>query len=409
MGLSANESVEGAAATETAKTAPGEAEPLERTKRIPELDGLRGFAILIVVLLHYFYKPGALAPAGYRHFQAIFRLGWVGVDLFFVLSGFLIGGILLEARTSKNYFKTFYTRRFFRIIPIYYAWIALYIVLIVAAGDILRQHMHSGLVPPLGFQVYSHFLFIQNIWIPEYVTVFLWWFGVTWSLAVEEQFYLVAPLLFRFVPGQRLLYVLLGVVIGAPLLRTYVYLHENHPHLNTYLSMPCRADSLAYGALAALLWRRREFRAWVRSHCAALYTLLAVLAAGMAAMWLWFSNPVNKVSQTVGYSWTALFFAVVLVTVLGDTDGMLARVARQRWLGALGRVSYCVYLIHLAVAYFCFGLILRKIPYIADARSIALAVLCAGLTYGIALLSWRHFEKPLIQRGHAYSYGGARA
>jgi peptidoglycan/LPS O-acetylase OafA/YrhL len=88
------------------------------TRRIPELDGLRGFAILIVVLLHYFYKPGVPAPPVFTRFQSLFRLGWTGVDLFFVLSGFLIGGILLNARDSPNYFKTFYIRRFFRIIPI---------------------------------------------------------------------------------------------------------------------------------------------------------------------------------------------------------------------------------------------------------------------------------------------------
>src|SRR5665213_775139 len=95
--------------------------------RIPELDGLRGMAILLVLVGHYFSVPGIGAASLLNGYW--FRLGWTGVDLFFVLSGFLIGGILLGVRESPNYFKTFYARRFFRIIPLYYAWILIYVVL----------------------------------------------------------------------------------------------------------------------------------------------------------------------------------------------------------------------------------------------------------------------------------------
>src|ERR1700680_2364594 len=152
--------------------------------RIPELDGLRGMAILLVLVGHYFAVPGigeASLLNGYW-----FRLGWTGVDLFFVLSGFLIGGILLDARNSPTYFKTFYARRFFRIIPIYYAWIALYIVLIAVAGPTVQAHPHFGEKPPLDFRIYAHFVFLQNL---EFLhlavlTGLAWaWFGPTWSLA----------------------------------------------------------------------------------------------------------------------------------------------------------------------------------------------------------------------------------
>ena len=97
--------------------------------RIPQLDGLRGIAILLVIALHYLNdsEHGAFGSFLYR-FGCAFRLGWAGVDLFFVLSGFLIGGILLEARESVNYFRTFYLRRFFRILPIYYLWVTLFAI-----------------------------------------------------------------------------------------------------------------------------------------------------------------------------------------------------------------------------------------------------------------------------------------
>jgi peptidoglycan/LPS O-acetylase OafA/YrhL len=91
--------------------------------RVPELDGLRGLAIFLVVLFHYVSQEGDAAATASRFLQRFAILGWSGVDLFFVLSGFLIGGILIDARASSFYYRTFYARRFFRIIPLYYLWI----------------------------------------------------------------------------------------------------------------------------------------------------------------------------------------------------------------------------------------------------------------------------------------------
>src|ERR1700687_3590491 len=118
-------------------------------------------------------------------------MGWSGVDLFFVLSGFLIGGILVDARNSPSYFKTFYTRRFFRIIPIYYLWILAYIVLIGVAGAALRARSNSGVIMALGTPIYAHFFFLQNLMVLPFAGLAGAWFAHLWSLAVEEQFYLV--------------------------------------------------------------------------------------------------------------------------------------------------------------------------------------------------------------------------
>ncbi len=174
----------------------------ERTpqERIPELDGLRGTAILLVLVGHYFAAPGTGAVRFLSGYWV--RLGWTGVDLFFVLSGFLIGGILLTVRDSPNYFKTFYARRFFRIIPIYYAWIALYVLLSLIAGSFLTARV--GSVQKIGIFILAHFLFLQNFKDFLNSTVSFWWLSMTWSLAVEEQFYLVAPLLVRYLPKRVL-------------------------------------------------------------------------------------------------------------------------------------------------------------------------------------------------------------
>src|ERR1700692_4845763 len=106
--------------------------------RVPELDGLRGFAILIVIVGHY------ISVSAPRHIGQVLSttaaLSWTGVDLFFVLSGFLIGGILLDVRDSSNYFRVFYARRFFRIFPVYYAWLILYVLLLVLGRSFLQSH-----------------------------------------------------------------------------------------------------------------------------------------------------------------------------------------------------------------------------------------------------------------------------
>src|SRR2546425_646800 len=107
---------------------------LSLSGRIPELDGLRGVAIGSVLIWHYFVLPTVAAPGTPLSYARVFGgLTWSGVDLFFVLSGFLIGGILLDARQATNYFQVFYTRRFFRIVPIYAAILLLFPALLVVA------------------------------------------------------------------------------------------------------------------------------------------------------------------------------------------------------------------------------------------------------------------------------------
>jgi peptidoglycan/LPS O-acetylase OafA/YrhL len=375
--------------------------------RIPELDGLRGFAILLVLLLHSFYVPRVPASKLYAKFQYLFSLGWTGVDLFFVLSGFLIGSILLEARGSKSYFRTFYVRRFFRIIPIYYLWISAYVVTVGLGGNVLRAHLNSGVVTPLGFPVYEHYLFVQNIWLPEYTTIFLAWMGLTWSLAVEEQFYVVAPFLVRYLRTPKLAAVLALLVLAAPFLRSYFYFHEFPIAFYSYRATPCRADALALGMLVAILWREEKFRYWASAQRSKLYFALGVLAGGMAALWYWFANPFHWVTLTIGYSWIGFFFALLLVVLLAHPGGPIARGARAKWLAELGSVSYCVYLIHIGVAYICFGLVTRSIPHITDLKSIGLTLVCIAVTLILAKMSARFIEAPLIRKGHEFSYGEA--
>ncbi len=177
-------------------------------------------AILIVILGHYLVVS---APRfAERILGSALALSWTGVDLFFVLSGFLIGGILLDVRGAGSYFRVFYARRFFRIFPIYYAWLVFYVLLLTVGRSFLQAHMASGIVPTLGFETWSHFLYLQNFVAGEYVAISAWCVGVTWSLAVEEQFYLIAPLAVRFLNRQTLSWALIMTVLAAPLIRLFV-------------------------------------------------------------------------------------------------------------------------------------------------------------------------------------------
>lgn len=373
--------------------------------RIPELDGLRGIAILSVVLMHYFYNPDPRLTGTVHQIQRIFALGWTGVDLFFVLSGFLIGGILMDQRDSPSYFKTFYLRRAFRILPIYYLWICLFILIILVGGPFLRSHTHSGILPALNLDIYRHFLFLQNLWDVDYTTLAIWWFSPLWSLAIEEQFYLIAPLLVRYLP-QRLLPPVLGaVVVVAPILRILVRLHSgtdvNWP---AYRLMPCRADSLAIGILLAWAWRSDAIRARILGKPAQLYLAFGVLLAGMAGIWWRYPNPNDPVTQSIGYSVIALFYAVLLIMSIGLPSGPVAIFVRWRPLQEFGRISYCLYLIHLGIGYFCFGFLTRSIVHFSDWRSGLVGVFSLSVAYGFCRLSWTYFEHPLVQRGHRYKY-----
>lgn len=381
--------------------------PLNLSGRIPELDGLRGLAILMVILCHYVGVADS-RPLGFwaHRFLAGFSAGWSGVDLFFVLSGFLIGGILLDARSAPHYFRAFYMRRVFRILPIYYLWTFLYVIaalvalaffpgwLRVARGDLVH-------VPVQLF-------FLRDFFMAGLPSLVFTWFVVTWSLAVEEQFYLLAPPLIRFLSPRSLTTVLAATICLAPFLRYALIRYWSWPPggLNmAYYSMPARADALAWGILLALAWRRAEFRHFLRQHPRLLSSALFILLVGACAFLPWFTRPVSMITLVPGLSWLAALYSCLLLVVLSRTEGWIAGVFRWKVLHWLGGISYCVYLLHFSFDLLAHRLLLRASPEIYDVRGVLVTLLALALTIGVATLSWRFFEKPLIRRGHGYSYG----
>lgn len=379
--------------------------------RIRELDGLRGIAILSVVIWHYYYFFPAVDHRGstffsqiYVHFERSIALGWSGVDLFFVLSGFLIGGILLDAHESPSYFKTFYLRRFFRIIPIYYIWTVLYIFILLLMIAFLGQITRVG-EPNSRMEVLAHFAFVQNLGMIHYSGLGGAWFVSTWSLAVEEQFYLVAPWIIRNVTQKALSRVVVVVMLVAPFLRMLVHYHFP-PTVSldpAYILMPCRADSLAMGVLVALLWRQSKAKDWLISNGRVLALVALLLLTGVALLTFFSPSHHSLLTQSIGFTWLAMFYGSVLLLVLIYQNGNVVSTLRTALLTEFGRISYCVYLIHQAINYICHSVV-RASGNSADWKTFAAPTLSLLVTYLVARLSWNFLEQPMLNIGLRYRY-----
>ncbi len=378
------------------------------------MDGLRGIAISLVVLIHYFYwGPPSLSSSAsamshlFVWFQRFTALGWTGVDLFFVLSGFLIGGILIDSRNSENYYKAFYIRRFYRILPVYYLLIIGYIVLMWTARGVMTFSFYDGVEPWPDASVLWLFGFVQNFNFASHYSLGWHWFSPTWSLAVEEQFYLVAPLLIRRLSRRALFIVICAVILAAPAARMWVHFHVPADVINlelTYTLMPCRADALAIGILLALLWRTESFREWLSTHGWVLYTLVGVFLSGFVILGRSFPDNFSLPMESIGYTWIAMFYGLVLLLVLEKRSGFLAAVTRARPLRELGRVSYCFYLLHHGIGWLMresMAVIVRNPGPWAFAAANCAAVI---VVYALAWVSWRNVEYPLLRLGHAYRY-----
>jgi peptidoglycan/LPS O-acetylase OafA/YrhL len=371
-----------------------------RSERVPALDGLRG-TILLVFLYHYFGM--GMLPVPFLDIPL--RLGWSGVDLFFVLSGFLLGGIVLDARESPTYYRTFYMRRAYRILPPYAIVLAsLLIVRVVVPGLPMLSHQ---------LPLWSYFTFTQNIAMvianshPGEFFGFQFgtpWLSGTWSLAIEEQFYLVLPFAVRSLNRARLQIWIIGAIFAAPLFRIASGLLLRDGALASYVLMPCRADALGFGVLVALLIRNQEAREWLSVRNRAFRIFTGLMAAGMT----WFTLFANRHDSPwlvlVGYTWTAAFYACILVLVIMSPEGPVAKVMCIRPLRKLGQYSYVIYLIHGLVLYLLFNVIRHSAPVLANERDFGVAVLAATATLSIAALSWRYVEQPILARAKRWHY-----
>lgn len=366
-------------------------------RRVPELDGLRGVAVLLVILCHYVY--GSLPRRGAAALRASLGWTWSGVDLFFVLSGFLIGGILLASRESPRYYRTFYLRRACRILPIYFA--------VVGAAFAFAALAQQGLVPAVPFRrllpPWTYLTLTQNLFMAYYDGFGSQFLAPTWSLAVEEQFYLAMPFIIRLVPRRRLPLVLVAGILAAPILRLWLGTVEGGTApLATYVLMPARADALLLGVLAAWAWREEGFRRFVREAGAWLVLPPALCALAVAVLSRSGDTQLSAEMAHGGYSWLALGYAFLVLAAASQAPGL--KVLRWRPLAALGQISYTTYLLHMPMLRIVHFTLRGDFPSVTGATAQGVTLLAFALTLAVAALSWRFVEGPIVRWGHRAPY-----
>jgi peptidoglycan/LPS O-acetylase OafA/YrhL len=341
-------------------------------RRIAELDSLRGVAALVVVLHHYWvrYVP----------------FGWISVDLFFVLSGYLITSIILKGAEDRYFLRTFYIRRSLRIWPIYYIVLAALLVVLPLIGraDQLANFPY--------FLTYTQFT-------P------LYWSGQapgcaalshTWTLAIEEQFYLIWPALMLIAGRRRAWVVVLGSILLAVTMRSLRF-HE--------FLLAARCDGLALGGGLALLLGDAARVARARGRLVAGFALVLAVALPYLAWILLFRGGTRALAPwPLLRSLTMLTINLAFVSLVGlvvlNVGSPLLRPLRLRPLSYLGQISYGLYLYHVPI------LILLEYAAEASGARIGTPLLLLGLalTFGVSALSWAYVERPILALKDRFEY-----
>ncbi|MGH7285473.1 MAG: acyltransferase family protein [Polyangiaceae bacterium] len=340
--------------------------------RILELDGLRGAAASIVVIAHFFGET--------PHGTTALAAAWIGVDVFFVLSGFLIGTIILDNVDTPRFFRVFYSKRAVRIFPIY--GVTCFVTLILVA--LTRGHPWSD--KPLSPLVYVFFL--QNI------VLSFWggggvWLLPTWTLAVEERFYLILPLLIYFTRPARRAPVLIALWLAAPLFRWATF--DANP-MAAWTLLPSRMDLLIAGVIAALFQKHFDPAKHLQ-----LSRLVPVICAFLLAIFggaEHFYPRFEKTFTLINPTLLSVGIGSFLLSIInGAPEGARWRSSVLRY---LGKISYALYLVHQPISGLLHGLILNEAPDVGTPAQIAVTLLAIACSVGVAALSWEILEKPCL-------------
>ncbi len=359
--------------------------------RIKELDGLRGIAILMVISFHYLNNQ--LENNHDKTSKIISKLtayGWVGVDLFFVLSGFLIGSVLIANKNSPYFFKTFFIRRIVRIIPNYF--LLLIVFVIIWSLPYFDRNTFLAVHEPV--PVWSYFLMVHNFYIAHFQNFGNRALSVSWSIAIEEQFYLLFPFIVFFIRNKWLPYLLLFFVILAVVVRS---LFTNW--IPQYVLLPSRLDGLAIGFLIAYAHLGNIINANRLKVVRLLWALLVVVMCACAFLF-WRYNDIGVIKHTL----FATAFAAVLIFALVYPHTWYGSLLRNKILVWIGTISYSLYLFHyliLGLAYHISGKNGIKMQSFGDAVITIIAFACS---LAISYLIYRVLELPMVRFGKKYRY-----
>jgi peptidoglycan/LPS O-acetylase OafA/YrhL len=373
--------------------------PIVFTSRFPALDGIRALAVTMVFATHY---GGGVHGGFVLNALNLLRLrGWMGVDLFFVLSGFLITGILFDTRADSRFFQRFFVRRSVRIFPVFYLLVAVVLLL-------TPFFRYQWRLPHLSFLIY-----LGNIWgsfdyslyrvasvTHPVASLFL---GHLWSLCVEEQFYLLWPFVIWTIRDRiRLVWIAAGLSVISLLFRAglIVFSSANSFELASH-TLPGRMDALLIGAMLALLLRGDSAAAvqrackWVFLVAGALVVAISSLSPAIDSPWL----------LTIGYTLIGITSAGLIGTTLRGGSPSF-RLFNLRPLRVLGKYSYGFYVYHLVWvgAWWHFEVVLGTWLHSRVAGGVLMDVLNFGVTFVVAKLSYDLFEVRFLRLKKNFEY-----
>jgi peptidoglycan/LPS O-acetylase OafA/YrhL len=363
-------------------------EPLIR-KSMPELDTLRGIAVLGVLFLHGFsWRYGNLRfTAAARVFMLLTQPGWIGVNLFFVLSGFLISGILLDSKNHPHYYRRFYTRRALRILPAYYSLLVLLALLHQATASFLALS----------------FFYLANL--TDFFGVAMD-YGPLWSLAVEEHFYIVWPAIVLRFRARTLAIFLMATCVLVPIARVIAFRYHHGAGLDWYTWFV--ADGLATGSLLAIVLRARIQRKQVVIATWLLLTLVPVVALAGAPFGILTAQ--RLLGAAFQYTLVNLFFAGFLLLFLHVGTSAQKNYVNNSVLRFFGYISYGVYLIHFLV-FRLYDLFANNfwpgLQPTADHFSLVCVrfVVVAAASTGLAYLSRKYYEERFLRLKDRFAPG----
>jgi peptidoglycan/LPS O-acetylase OafA/YrhL len=349
------------------------------TKYIPQLDGIRGLAIILVISFHYL---GSIS---------LFSFGWCGVDLFFVLSGYLITSRLIVLQKQKKPLIKFYKNRALRILPLYY----LTLIMFYAGFNLLVKKENLYL-----FDFYNHYwltfvLFLQN-W------SFIYYDGVKanflthfWSLAIEEQFYLIWPFLLYTCFRQKYFYRLIIITVLL-IIKTRTSLYLKYPEWANYpryfYNTFCRMDAFLIGGCLFLFQKK------IKVNLIATYSLAASVVIISGIYFTGNASIANPFISTIGYTLIAITFAGLIYAATINTSKFVSTIFNYKWLRFTGRISYGLYIFHWIVLRTLEPGLEKWLMQYNGKTAYGLSLfICLAISYFISAMSYYCFEMHFLK------------
>jgi peptidoglycan/LPS O-acetylase OafA/YrhL len=374
--------------------------PVRREFRghLPALDGMRGIAVLLVMLYHFAspYASRSIGTTFSGFVSQLVNVGWCGVDVFFVLSGFLITGILCDAKGIPHYFRRFWMRRVLRIFPLYYAFLLVlfvFVPLVRPFPAFIRQH----LAEEVWFWGYGMNLDLSMASHPLIDALHLQHF---WSLAVEEQFYLLWPFVIFLSQPKTAIRISMVCIVSALFFRLLLTVHHSHPLIIWNLTL-CRTDGLAIGALCALAVRSNcNRRGLVRA--ARFVAVLSAVALVALLYWRRTWSWDDAAMETLGISLFGLFSGGILLLSLDPSKSCgTSWLLSCPLLMTLGFYSYGIYVFHFPlIIVFNKWFPVWNLMVLLHSYKLAVGIYVLGATLGslvVAVLSWHLYERHFLK------------